>query len=421
MTDLDLPPSSPLPDGVRDAALTRLRAGLDAPPPRRLPLKVAAVAVVVAASATLAVRFADPGEPTAATSSSPSPIPELGHYDAAAHYDLRTGSAPDGAAERCHARTTGLPPVQQWTAIVTATWSRVDLTAFGTPAGIVFCETTPGSVTVSSPQADPGALAVSFTTANGSMAGFNGPDPRSYTLAARDEEGERDVVARSGRLFLLPNGFVADRVIAQPEVASSDELVQRFELTAPPPSRAVVDRPAAPEDRTSPEGRRLAACLADQPRPIADPDAWRTGQAVALTATESLQLGHYRDLLLVCRQDRSVEVHDLRGAGVLSAPGALTRGATLRGAWVFYDLTPTTEGGEAHFSSNEQALVAEITDERVASVTLAGPGRPDVTVEPVMGSVVLPGHELPAEGPGQVRVIVRDASGAVLEELHRES
>jgi hypothetical protein len=103
--------------------------------------------------------------------------------------------------------------------------------AFETTAGVVFCENTPMSVTVSSPHTDPGALTVAFTTATGSMAGFTGSDPRSFTLASRTEEGKRAIVARSGRVFLMPHGFVADRVVAQPELATSAELVQTFEVT----------------------------------------------------------------------------------------------------------------------------------------------------------------------------------------------
>ncbi|MGW4116680.1 hypothetical protein ACWEFJ_37890 [Actinosynnema sp. NPDC004786] len=403
MTDLDLPPTSPLPDGVRAVALTRLRAGFDAPPPRRLPLKVAAVAVAVVAAAALAVRFTAPGD-QAATASSTTAIPELRHHDAHVFYDVREGSAPAGMARRCQARSAALPPPERWTAIATASQRRVDLAAFETTAGIVFCETTPMSVTVSSPQADPGALAVAFTTTTGSMAGFTGADPRPLLLSARTgDQGERVIVARSGRVFLMPNGFVSDGVVARPEVSSSDELVQGFELTTPPPAATAVDRPVTPEDRTGPEGRRLGECLADQPRPVPDADAWRAGRAVALTPTESVQLGHYGDLLLLCRQDRTVVVYDLARPDAPQWAGMLVSGGTLRGARVFYDF--------GHDGSNTEALIAEVTDPRVASVTLVRPGLPDTTAVPVAGSVVVPGL-----GDG-ARFVVRDAAGTVLEEI----
>lgn len=408
MTDLDLPPAGSLPDHVRAAALARLRAGFDAPPPRRLPLKVAAVAVAVVAAAALAVRFTDVSD-QAATASSTTAIPELRHHDAGVFYDVREGSAPDGMARRCQARSTDLPPPERWTAIATASRHRVDLAAFETTAGIVFCETTPMSVTVSSPRTDPGALAVAFTTATGSMAGFNGSDPRPFLLAARtDEQGERAIVARSGRVFLMPNGFVSDGVVAQPEVAFSDELVQRFELTTPPPGATAVDRPVDPEDRTGAEGRRLGECLADQPRPVPDPDAWRAGRAVALSATESVQLGHYGDLLLLCRPDRTVTVYDLGRPDAPQWTGMLVTGETLRGARVFHDFTPDGR-------STAEALIAEVTDPRVASVTLTGAGRPDTTAVPVAGAVVVPDI-----APG-TRLVVRDAAGAVLEEIPLDS
>lgn len=420
MDDLDLPPGSRLPDGVRDAALSRLRAGFDAPAPRHLPLKVGAIAVAVAVAATaaLGVQLSDRGGAAAPAADRPE-VPELRLPDAAAEYDVRTGSAPDGAARRCHAQSTGLPPVERWTPLATASRDRVDLMAFGTEAGTVFCETTPATVTVSSPRADPGALALVFTTSTGSLAGFTGDDPRPFTVARGREAGERAVAARSGGLFLVPNGFLpAGPVVAQPEVTGSSELVQRLELAAPPPSAAVVDRPGAPEDRGSAEGRRLGECLADQPRPVPDPAAWRAGQAVALDPAESLQLGHYGNLLLLCRQDRTIEVHDLDRLGERQRG---VSGRTLRGVGVFHGFVESRDGsGTPYTGSNTVAVVAVPTDPRVASVTLDRPDGPDVVAEPVAGSVVLPGVTVDQAHPTVVRLVVRDASGTVLEEVLRE-
>ncbi|GGP34176.1 hypothetical protein [Saccharothrix coeruleofusca] len=412
MTDLDLPPGSPLPDGVRDAALTRLRAGFDAPPPRRLPLKVAAVAVAVAATTALAVQLVD-RDGTASTAASRADIPELALSDAGSDYDLRTGSVPEGAARRCHAGGTGLPPVEGWTPVATASRHGVDVMAFGTGAGTVFCETTPASVTVSPPVADPGALTLAFTTSTGSLAGFTGDDPRPFTLAGDRAADRRAVAARSGRIFLVPNGFLpTGPVVAQPEVTGAADLVQRFELATPPPSPAVVDRPRAPEERDSAEGRRLGECL--DGRPVPDPAAWRAGQAVALGAAESAQLGHYGDLLLLCHQDRTVQVHDLGRKPQVS-------GATLRGVRVFHGFVDSRdESGTAYTSSNTVAVIAVPTDPRVASVTVEGPDDADVTAAPVAGSVVLPGITLNEAGSTVVRLVVRDASGAVLEEVRQE-
>ncbi|GAB2959262.1 hypothetical protein [Saccharothrix stipae] len=415
MPDLDLPPDSPLPDGVRAAALTRLRAGLDAPPPRRLPLKVAAIAVAAVTATTLAVQLTGREDSTSATSSTAREVPELPLQDASAWYDLRTGSAPDGAEQRCRARSNGLPPAQRWTPIATASRHRVDLTAFRTSAGTVFCETTPMSVTVSSPQADPGALAVAFTTATGSMAGFTGTDPRSFRLVPRtDEQRGGAVVARVDRVFLMPNGLVSEGVFAQPEVATSAELVQRFELATPPPSGTVVDRPVAVEDAHRPEDHRPAECLADQSPPVPDAAAWRAGQAAALTATESVRLGHYQDLLALCREDGTVTVHDFRRAGAPRSAGTFVTGTTLRGVRMFYGFGEVTRGDTTYRASNTEALVAEITDVRVATVTLVGPGQAGITVGPVAGSVVVPGLR---SDDREVRIVVKDASGTVLEEL----
>ncbi|KOX14145.1 hypothetical protein ADK67_42830 [Saccharothrix sp. NRRL B-16348] len=335
--------------------------------------------------------------------------PELRHQDPASFYDLRTGSAADDAEDRCRAGTS---TAERWTPIATASRRRVALTAFETPAGIVFCETTPLSVTVSSPQPDPGALAIAFTTAGGSMAGFNDVDPRSFRLVAPRDPNRGGLAARVGRVFLMPAGLVSDGVVAEPEVTTSAELVQRFDLATPPPSPAVVDRPVTPEDRASAEGRRLGECLAGQPEPIVDPSAWRAGRTADLTATESVQLGHYEDLLLLCRENRTVSVYDFR-----RPDGTQWAGATLRGVRVF-DRFGDTAGGEATYgTSMTEAVIAEVTDARVASVTAVSPGRPEVTAEPVAGSVVLPGIEFTTT---ELRIVARDASGNVLEELtHR--
>ncbi|MBB5802579.1 hypothetical protein F4560_002347 [Saccharothrix ecbatanensis] len=423
MTDLDLPPNSPLPDGVRAAALIRVREGLDAPPPRHLPLKIAAIVVAVVTATTLAVQLGDRGDSTATTT--PTEIPELRHHDLDPSYDVRTSSAPDGAAQRCHAQSTGLPPADQWTPIATASRHRVDLMAFETTAGVVFCENTPMSVTVSPPSTDPGALTIAFTTATGSMAGFTGSETRSFALAAgTDVQRKRAIVARSGRVFLMPDGFVADSVVAQPEVAESIDLAQTFELTTPLRSPTVVDRPAPPEDRGSAEGRRLGECLADQPQPVPDPDAWRAGQAIALTPTESVQLGHYQDLLLLCRKDRTVVVYDFRRPDTPQWARTLITGTTVRGVLTFYYIArtipnaPTTQDSAAF---DTLALIAEVTDPRVATVTVVIPGRPDVTAEPVAGSVVV--RDLRSDGSGRppgMRIVVRDAAGTVVEELTYE-
>jgi hypothetical protein len=418
MDDLDLPPNSPLPNGVRAAALVRVRAGLDAPPPRRLPLKVTAVAVAVVAATTLAVQFTDRGDGTAATTSSRTAIPELRHQDAADLYDLRTGYAPDGAARRCHAQAADLPPAERWTAIATASRFRVDLMAFDTPAGIVFCETTPMSVTVSSPQVDPRILAVAFTTTTGSMAGFTGYDPRPFTLAAQTgTPGKRAVAARTGRLFLMPDGFVSDGVVAQPEVAFTTELAQRYELATPPPTGAVVDRPVTPEDRDSAEGRRLGDCLADQPQPIPDPPAWRAGPKLDMSGIEFAQLGTYGDLLVLCREDRTAAVYDFSRSDAEEWTGRLIKGDTVRGVRTFYRFLHQTRDGTEFVGFDTEALIAVVTDPRVATVTLITPGGLEITGRVVAGGVIVPGLKSDDLGGHAVRLIVKDASGTVLEEL----
>jgi hypothetical protein len=168
------------------------------------------------------------------------------------------------------------------------------------------------------------------------------------------------------------------------------------------------------EDIHRPEGHRLAECLADQSPPVPDASAWRAGQAAGLTATESVRLGHYHDLPALCREDGTVAVHDFRRPGAPGSAGTSVTGTTLRGVRMFYGFAEVTEGGATYRASNTEALVAEITDVRVATVTLVGPGEAGITVGPVAGSVVVPG--LRSEDR-DVRIVVEDASGTVLEEL----
>lgn len=79
-------------------------------------------------------------------------------------------------------------------------------------------------------------------------------------------------------------------------------------------------------------------------------------------------------------------------------------------------LRRSTQDGVEHTGTNRQALAAEVTDARVATVTLVSPGVPNVTASPVAGSVVVTGLGADRPGSGRARPVVGDASGAVLEE-----
>ncbi|MBW4718715.1 hypothetical protein [Saccharothrix obliqua] len=414
MSDLDLPPRKALPHGVRDAALVRLRAGLDEHRPRHLPLKVGAAIVALAVVTTAVVRVAD--RDAAPAGENRTGTPELRLPDAADRYAVRPGEAPEGAAGRCHAGSADLPPPERWRPIATASRFRVDLVAFETPAGVVFCETTPATVTVSEPRSDPGTLTAAFRTTTGSWAGFTGPDPRPFALRDRGA-GTQALAARFGPVFLVPAGFTADAVVARPEVTDSAEVVQEVELSPPAPAGTATDREVVPQDRTSPEGRRLGLCLGSGGQPVPDHAAWRAGQFVRLSETESVQLGHYADMLLLCRQDRTTAVYDLNRLDAPEWAGTALSTATLRGVRMYYDFVENTEVSVPYRSSTTFAVIAEVTDARVASVSAFIPGTTNVTTVPVAGSVVLA-----ALKPGDTGVVltVRDSTGAVLEEVRRE-
>ncbi|MBY8847425.1 hypothetical protein K7G98_01140 [Saccharothrix sp. MB29] len=292
----------------------------------------------------------------------------------------------------------------------------MDLVAFSTPAGVVFCELTPRAVTASAPVADPGALAVSFTTATGSLAGFTGPDPRKFALGP-DAESPRAYTARFGAVWLAPNSYraTADRLTAVREVGDSSELQEHTALAAPAPPATVVDRDGPGGDRTSPGGARLGRCLAAHQPPVADPDAWRPGMDTAAALGESIQLGFYDGLLVTCHADGTSAVRDLtRAVGAPSPVGVV--GRTVRGTAVHHGSTPETDPGSgvAHAAGDSLALLVEVLDDRVATVVLSVTGRGEVTAEPVAGSVALPvpgGDDAGVSGT----VTTRDAAGAALE------
>jgi hypothetical protein len=98
----------------------------------------------------------------------------------------------------------------------------------------------------------------------------------------------------------------------------------------------------------------------------------------------------------------------------------LVTGTTVRGVLVYYDFVPTTQDGTVITTSSTQALIAEVTDPRAATVTLIIAGRPDITANAVAGSVVLRDLRSDNVGPTRMRIVVRDAAGTAVEELTHE-
>ncbi|MDQ2588166.1 hypothetical protein [Saccharothrix yanglingensis] len=413
MHDLDLPSERPLPDDVRGAARLKLHEGMRR---RRSPRAPAAVAAAVAVAGIAAVAAFPPAGTAVDPAERRAAVPELPMPDQGSWYRVREGEAPGGAASRCGG-------AEGWVPIATASKDRVDLVAFTTPAGVVFCELTPRAVTASAPVADPGALAVSFATATGSLAGFTGPDPRKFALGP-DAESPRAYTARFGAVWLAPNSYrpaidraTTDRLTAVREVGDSSELQEHTALVAPAPPATVVDRDGPGGDRTSPEGARLGRCLAAHQPPVADPDAWRPGMDTAAALGESIQLGFYDGLLVTCHADGRSAVQDLtREVEAPSHVGVV--GRTVRGTTAYHGFTPETdpESGVEYTASDSLALLAEVLDDRVATVVLSVTGRDEVTAEPVAGSVALPVPGGAAAGVSGT-VTTRDAAGAVLETI----
>ncbi|MFT7839756.1 hypothetical protein Q5530_26740 [Saccharothrix sp. BKS2] len=143
---------------------------------------------------------------------------------------------------------------------------------------------------------------------------------------------------------------------------------------------------------------------------MVDPECWAPGAHAVLNDTESVQLGHYRDLLLWHLTGREPFVIDfgprrgpVRDFAVVGETVAVTR--------VYH--------GFVDNRSHRVALVGLVRRE-VASVVLRREGAPDLPAVIAGGSVVIadPGLLAPRERvPVTERVVTFDVAGNVLEDL----
>ncbi|ACU36515.1 hypothetical protein [Actinosynnema mirum] len=397
------PPGRRLPEATRDAALLRLREGM-AESPRRVPAAAAVVGALALVGAGLAGALVgelrtDLG--TAGSSEPPSPVQELLMPDSNQRYRVETG--PSSEEPVCRPEGDGIPPVEGWTRLVTGQHLGVVVTVYDTPAGVLFCERTPKSTSWTGPVADPGSLAVAFTTANGTIAGFTGADERPFGLF--DGQGSA-YPARAGRIFLAPAEFrPGSGLVAQYEVRDSAEVQVEEPLTPP----AVAER------------RLLADAGAGTPwtcrngrAPLVDPEFWTAGPDVPVRVGESVQIARMGELLAVCSPDDAPSAHEpLLEEGNLS-PGRV-RGGGVIGVTVFHSFTSelNPESGLVQTESTSRALVGLVLDGRVTSVELVTPGAPPVAAVVSGGSFVLVSELLAVDdrGAASAELVTRDASG----------
>jgi hypothetical protein len=183
------------------------------------------------------------------------------------------------------------------------------------------------------------------------------------------------------------------------------------------------DRPLTPADQTSPEGRRLAECLANTDGPLAvgvaaggpaaDPAAWVPGESAPLNDHETVQLGTYGGLFAVCTF--GTRQHTATSLAVLNTTSAAVN--------PYLTTNPYLSVGEVTHAKTYDliALVGVVKSAKVATVTLSSKGKPTITATVHSGTFVLSGNDVDAYVTPNVdprgTISVRSASGAVLARL----
>jgi hypothetical protein len=405
-----LPEHRTLPDDVRLRIRRRLAEGMNAAPSTRAPLLVAAGVSLLAVGAVFAGQVlygtadvAGPDEPRHQVNGE-----FVGKDSAVVNHVERGKVAPDALA-RCTAAAKSHPPAQNWQTIATSHKNGTTLTAFRVPAGVFFCANTATTTTISAPDGtaiEPGqrTVKVLFTTPTGAMAGLVSQDLKFLSLSriSGPDHNSTASPALVDGLFLAPSGYLRPET-GTVALANGEEFALQG---LPTPTAAAIDRPLPPADRSTPEARRFADCLRD--RPIADPDQFALGVTVNVSATSTVMLGRFGDVLIHCVDGADPlrafsydpdDLEDIRGTTVVAAPA-------------FYDFAEDEKGVS---SSANMVAIGLVLDPRVASITYTSPGKADVSASIGNGTFVL-GGRLIDRAPGS-RVVVRDANGAVLETI----
>ncbi|MGI5499456.1 hypothetical protein [Lentzea sp. CA-135723] len=410
-----LPDHRPLPADVRMRARQRLSEGMDTPVRNGRPVLIAAGVSLLAAGTVFASQAL---LGTSAQVAGP-PMQHNGEFvgkDRNVVNNVEPGKVAPEVLTRCAATATAAhPPAAEWAPIATSRKNGTVLTAFRVPAGVFFCANTATTTTLSAPDAatvsdDLRQVKILFTTPTGAMAGLVSPDVKILSLSRVGDQGTN--YAGPGildGLFLAPTGFTKAENGTLALVNGHDFAVRGV----PKPAESVVDRPLPPAERTTPEQQKFAKCLRD--RPIPDADQFAHGQTVKVSATDTMMLGRFSDLLLYCR-----EASENPNDGVLYDLDDLkeVRGTTIAGATAFYDFKPSTvdDKGEYHGGNSTDAkVIGLVLDPKVASITYTSPGVGDAPATIAGGTFLLDASLL--DRSPEARVVVRDAAGKVLETI----
>ncbi len=318
----------------------------------------------------------------------------------------------DDAARCARIAAPALPDPAGWRPLLTAQQNGVRAVAFSTARGPLFGELTPATVTLSGLPAVLDVPAALFRTGCGTIGGIVPPGTTRVMVGRPADRDTREPAVLAGDVFLVPNAFTIDDagLVLWLDEARRGLIVPLGAL--PAQARTVTDRPAPPAERSSPAGRRLAAALAmaDVP-PVADAGAWTPGAYAELADGESIQLGSYRQLLLWHKAGEEPFVFDfsrkrgpVRDFAVTGQTVALTR--------VYYGFS----GG-----TGDRVVLAGLADgTRVGSVVLRRADGAELPAVLAGGTVLITAPSLTApreRGTVTDRVVVRDTTGTVLEDL----
>jgi hypothetical protein len=331
-------------------------------------------------------------------------------------YHARRNWTSEHDTERCRrAASSAHPDPTRWQPLLTVHSRGVTVIVFRSPAGPLFAELTPTTITLSRPtpaRPTPGQATLLFHTTLGTMAGVTSPEIHSLSLERpTDRLAYGDALVTDG-IFVIPNAFTVTTagLVLRPNQNRTSDIVPVDAL--PQQAKGIVDRPRPPVDRTSPAGQRLSAAIAkaDCP-PTVDPDHWEPGAYLKLTSTEQVQLGRYGNLLASCRfggiADRELYVHDLDPPRNLPPTSSII-GTTISATRMFYNFQ------DGH--SSTIAILGLINDDHVASITLTSPGKLDITAVIANRTFILAGPTFTSPDYETTRITTRDMSGTALEE-----
>ncbi|HEX5120909.1 MAG TPA: hypothetical protein VFW65_37475 [Pseudonocardiaceae bacterium] len=435
MNDLfDLPPDRELPDATRDQARYDIVVGIRGERRRSralLPISIAVAAVALIGGAAGLVAVDHPGSvPSAAPGASGAVSDQAASVVLPLHFATGTVSTPSAdQLARCAAQNArqpaGRPDPAQWQPFFTAFARGINVIAFHTSSGPLFCELTPTMVTLSAPtNVVAGATAQpTFVTAFGTVAGVVEPGAGFHQLRVKTT----DRTSEAGNPATEIGGvFIAANAVHVPApsltiTASDNPRSGGHQVVVPDAGRLAVaptqDRPLTPADQSSPAGRRLAECLANASGgpasggPAVDRAAWVPGQSATLDDHETVQLGSDGDLLAVCtfgtqqHPDVSLAVEDNTSVNPYLAANPYLSVAEVAHAKT-YDLI---------------ALAGLVKSADVATVTLSSSGKPTIMATVHNGTYVLSGSGIkdyvtPNVDP-KGAITVRSASGDVLATL----